>query len=377
VRPPSGRPATWLLAVALVALVDAAITRTRVLWGHIPTENTIDPQWAQISQTYQVARKLFHDPGRPAPVRVALLGDSRIWFAGHAPYVERALAAVAPDLDVRVDDLGIFGALAGDLAMVSRHVDRLEPQLVVLALGPAQLLPDESGRLGNVPAALLDFGWGDSPLPAPTYGARAERWARTLWPLFRFRELARGVLWQRVFPEPEAHAPLPDRVSSPRELFDFLYGADGAAADAAFETWRRAPTLERYVDYLRVVHSRWLDDRSGPLRGSARLADADRALGMLDWAVARLRGEHRRVVVLLMPENPVLDADTAGRYHDPALSDRAAGLVRTVARRQGVDVVDGRRWMPAEAFFDLLHLFPDVSGFQRPLAEEIVRALGT
>ena len=76
-----------------------------------------------------------------------------------------------------------------------------------------------------------------------------------------------------------------------------------------------------------------------------------------------------------MPENPVLDADTAGRYHDPALSDRAADLIRTVADRHGVEVVDARRWMPAEAFFDLLHLFPDVSGFQRPLAEEIVRAL--
>src|SRR5690242_21400939 len=62
---------------------------------------------------------------------------------------------------------------------------------------PAQLMSDRSGHLGNVPAALLDFGWGDAPLPPPTFAGRVERWMRTLWPLFRFRELARGAIEQR------------------------------------------------------------------------------------------------------------------------------------------------------------------------------------
>ena len=40
-----------------------------------------------------------------------------------------------------------------------------------------------------------------------------------------------------------------------------------------------------------------------------------------------------------------------------------------------VAVVDGRRWMPVESFADLNHVMPDVSGFQRPLAREILNAI--
>ena len=45
-----------------------------------------------------------------------------------------------------------------------------------------------------------------------------------------------------------------------------------------------------------------------------------------------------------------------------------------LAARHVLRVVDGRRWMTAESFMDFVHLFPDVSGFQVPLAQEIVRA---
>ena len=79
--------------------------------------------------------------------------------------------------------------------------------------------------------------------------------------------------------------------------------------------------------------------------------------------------------MLLLPDNPLLDFDTAGEYHAPGFSARVADAVYAAAGRHGVRVVDGRRWMPAEAFYDLIHLMPDLSGFQKPLAEEILRAL--
>ena len=77
-----------------------------------------------------------------------------------------------------------------------------------------------------------------------------------------------------------------------------------------------------------------------------------------------------------MPENPLIELDTGNRYHRPGLSDDAAAIVRGLAARRDIPVVDARRWMPAEAFVDFDHLMTDLSGFQRPLAAEIVRASG-
>src|SRR5207253_6327964 len=84
-RPGSaGSLLAWALALLLLVPIDALITRTSLLWGRTSYENGLDLRLAQLSQTYQVARKLYA-PERPAPVRVALLGDSRLWFAAHEP----------------------------------------------------------------------------------------------------------------------------------------------------------------------------------------------------------------------------------------------------------------------------------------------------
>ena len=78
-----------------------------------------------------------------------------------------------------------------------------------------------------------------------------------------------------------------------------------------------------------------------------------------------------------MPENPLLAADTGGAYHNLAFSERSAALIRTLAARHGVAVIDGRHWLAAPAFADFNHVFPDISGFQTPLAQEILNALGS
>src|SRR5438132_12207058 len=113
----AGSPLTWTLALLFLVPIDMAITHTPLLWGRTSFENTHDLKFAQLAQTYQVARKLYA-PERPARVRVTLLGDSRLWFGAHAPYVERALRRRAPALDVRVDTLAVFGALIADLEVI-------------------------------------------------------------------------------------------------------------------------------------------------------------------------------------------------------------------------------------------------------------------
>jgi hypothetical protein len=45
--------------------------------------------------TYDVARKLYH-PRRPAAVRVAILGNSRVWFPARDAIVERELQRLDP-----------------------------------------------------------------------------------------------------------------------------------------------------------------------------------------------------------------------------------------------------------------------------------------
>ena len=369
-RGAAGSPLTWGLALLFLVPIDVAITRTPLLWGPTSYENTHDLRLVQLAETYKTARKLYA-PERPARVRVALLGDSRLWFAAHEPYVERQLRRRAPELDVRVDTLAVFGALIGDMEVISRHLDRQAPSVVVLAIGGQELVPTADGELQHWPARLLSVGWRDGPLPPASQAERLDRWLRTVWPLYRFHEFARAALADRIFPGTPAGRPLPDHFSSSREVFDYFRTAQAPEVEAAYRAWREHPSLPAFLDYVLVGHPLlpWRPRVAGDARPDAR------ALEVLDALLGRLRRQRTATFVLLLPENPLLDLDTAGEYHSPGFSDRVADAVRAVAARQGIRVVDGRRWMPAEAFYDLLHLMPDLSGFQEPLAEEILRAL--
>src|SRR5262249_52685382 len=106
---PASSPATWGLTLVFVALISAAITHTSILWRRMSGEDTRDVRWAQVAQTFQAARVLY-GPHTTDAKRVVLLGDSRVWFAAQSPYVEREIRRIAPDLDVEVDNLAIFGA---------------------------------------------------------------------------------------------------------------------------------------------------------------------------------------------------------------------------------------------------------------------------
>jgi hypothetical protein len=372
----AGGPLTWVLALGLAAALDAAITRTPVLWAPTAFETTRDMSRVAFAQSYQAARTLYAP--EPAARRVVVLGNSRAYLGARPALVEAELQRLGVDPGVRVDSLAIFGAGLGDEEVVARHVPRLRPALVVLTLGASDLEDTPALPLAGTPAHLLDVGWADGPLPPPDAAARLERWGRTVWPLFRFREFARAALADRLVPGP-ADPPLPDRFADMHAVFAYMQrGADPSPVDAAWAAWRAAPSLRTFVAYLErespanlaLVRSRTRDER----------VPADAAAPgrrVLDALLDRLAALPAPALVVLMPENPILAEDAAGEYHRPGVSDAVAGLVVAAAARDGVRVVDARTWLPAEAFLDFDHPIPDLGGFHRPFARVIADALAS
>jgi len=375
VRPPApaaASPVTWLLAIVLLAGIDAAVTRTSLLWGKTSTWVKSGIERVYVWQTYDVARKLYY-PRRRAAVRVVLLGNSRIWFPARQPFVERALHRLDPRLDVRVDNLAIFGAHVGDMEIISRHLDRVKPQVVVVALGPADLVPTSWGKIVNATGELLDVGWRDGPIPPANETARVNRWLKTVWPLYCFRRFVRQRIEDGLFPYPE-DTEFPDHFASRQDYFDFVNDKKRAAmVGDLYAAWRRHPTLAGFVDFLGGKKGRF--GFTEPVPPPETLTLHSPGVLALDRLLARVSRQAPDSFVLLMPENPLLDDDTEGLYHRIGFSDHGAELIRRVAARYHVRVVDGRHWMPADRFVDFVHVFPDVSGFQDLLAKEILHAL--
>jgi hypothetical protein len=128
------------------------------------------------------------------------------------------------------------------------------------------------------------------------------------------------------------------------------------------------------VDYLKIGSDGYLELARQRAAGPP-LTEQSPGTRVLDAVLTRLAGGPWTTIVFLMPENPLIELDAAREYHRPGFSAEAAAIVTRVAERHQVRVVDARAWMPAEAFIDFDHLMPDLSGFQRPFAEEIAAAL--
>jgi hypothetical protein len=370
-HPAAGSPATWSIAVLFVAALGSAITAAPVIWGKSELWTRGRLGWLAFWQTYDVARKI--ERPRPAPgARVVLLGNSLLWFPAREQLIEEELARLAPGRDIRIDNLAVFGMRIGDLEVVSRYLPPLHPTLVILALSGPELVETGWGKLLNPTGELLDVGWADGPLPPRDMVERADRWARTAWPLYRLRQFARAAILDRLQPNPDDVA-VPDHFGSTRAFFDFLHAPAGAEVEAAYGRWRSERTLDAFVAYLKVTTR--LFGLAEPLPGAGTLTADSPGARVLDHLVRRLAAGPWKSVILLMPQNPLLAADTAGTYHDQAFTERSAALVRSIAEHYGVEVVDGRAWMPAEAFADFYHLFPELSGFQTPLARTILDGL--
>jgi hypothetical protein len=365
-------PRTWILALLFLAVIDVGVTRTAVLWGVTRFEYGRDPSQLAFAQTYQATRAAYAPPDDAADA-VMLLGNSRIWLAARPAFLRRELERLVQAAPP-IENLGIFGANVGDLEMLSRHLVRRRAGLVVVAVGGSDLLGSGSALASGVPARLLRIGWDNGPLPSGPLTARADRLARTMWPLYRFREFTRAAIDDRVWPTvtPE---PFPDAIPSTAALFRLMYGERGPAVESAYRDWMRAPSLDAFVRYLESSGGGNLE-LARARAVEARTFDAGSpGVAVLDALLARMAAASWRTVVLLVPENPILAEDRDGVFHAPGFSDRARDVVASTAARHGIAFVDARAWMPASGFLDLDHLLPDLSGVQRPLAEVIVHAL--
>ena len=359
----------------LLVAIDAGITRTGLLWSPRSFEDTREIQRSTFAQTYHAARAVYA-PG-PAPAQdVLVLGNSRVWLAARPSFTEPELNAQLDAEPVRLRNLAIFGAGVGDLEMLARHLVRRPARLVLVTIGTSDLTGSVMAPLAGLPSELLRRGWTPSAVGEESAAERVDRWGRTLWPLYGFREFARAALVDRLAPDREAR-PLPEHFDSTLDVFQVMYGERAGRVDAAYGAWRAAGTLDAFVAYLRETGGTNLDlvEQRAALRTTLERPDpGPRAFAML---LGRLAAAGSPVRVLVMPEHPVLAQDAAGRYHDAARSARAFELIAESAGRHGIPVTDGRRWLPASAFIDFDHPFPELGGFHARLADEVADALAS
>ena len=363
---------TWGLALVFLMLIDAGITRTSLLWGPTAFENsggirTVFPQ------TYQALRKIYY-PEREANERVVLLGNSRLSLAVRGDGLQNQIDSRAKGRDIQVSNLAIFGAYTGDTAALIRHLDVLEPELVVITLGGPELLrvptnPDAAG-----PASLLKIGWRDGPVPTRSLGDRLDRWLRTIWPLYRFREFTQAALLDLILDRPDP-GPAPIHFKSEMDLFRQLYGERAPEVAAARGRFLRERDLASFSDYVETVGPQHLERQRRRVRNAQPILDSTPSVEVLDKMLGSLASQGRKTLLLIFPENPILDLDIRNELHRPAILEAGAEIMHKLGARHGVRVIDGRRWLPAESYLDFDHPIFDMHLFEEKMAREILDAL--
>lgn len=374
-RSAAAHPVTWLLALAMLGAIDAGITRTSLLWSPRTFEETRDLGRTTFAQTYHAARAVYA-PGPTPAEEVLVLGNSRVWLAARRSFTAPALARRLAPEPVEFRNLAIFGAGVGDLETLSRHLVRRPARLVVVTVGTGDLAGSAMAPLAGIPSTLLRRGWTASPIGPEPLARRVDRWGRTLWPLYGFREFARAALLDRVRPDRDAE-PLPARFPTTRAVFEVMYGTRAERVEAAFRAWVRSGTLDAFVTYLRETGGTNLALVEQRARVRTPIDATTPGARAFDMLLARLATGPAAVRVLVMPEHPVLAQDEAGRYHDHVRSAAAFRLLGEISARHGVPLTDGRGWLRADEFIDFDHPFPELGGFHARLVEEVAHALGS
>jgi hypothetical protein len=221
----------------------------------------------------------------------------------------------------------------------------------------------------------LSIGFRDGAVKTASLRERLDRWLRTVWRLYRFREFAREAILDRVLDRPDP-GPAPQDFESRAALFEQIYGDRAPAVDAAYRAWQGDGGLEAYARYLQSVGPGHLARMQKRARGRDPLTRDTPAVVAFESLLEDLADSGRPVVVLLMPENPLLALDTAGAYHRVEIPDQAAALVHELASEHDLPVLDARDWLAAECFLDFDHPVFQLEDFERPLAKEIADVVG-
>jgi len=360
----------WALTPLFLAGIGMGVTRSPLLWGHTSFENAALGPRGTLAQVYRAMRALY-GPGSREGLQVVVLGNSRLIGLTD---LERALARRKEPLEIRVRLLPIFAGGPVAFEALGRHVARRQPALVVVAVTGSDLeIPVDTGAQQLV-RKMLRVGWRDLSGPPPGLLARLDRWLRTLWPFYRFREIARAALLDRIHPIGSGRQ-LPSHYRTTEELFETMRPGQGHAIEVAHRRFLADPSLKRFLDYLAVGQSFHVDEvrhrTAHPPPPGVETANEDALRSLL----ADLGAAGVRTRILLTPQNPILAQDRADVFHDPARLRRGREALLRLAAAQGTPVIDATRWLPAEAFLDFDHVLPDLGGFGERLAPEVWRAL--
>ena len=366
---PATSLASWGLALLLIVGLDVAIAHTSLLWGPTRFEHRGEAEML-FGRSFQVARTVY-GPQRDADFRIAVLGNSRLVYALQERTLERVLTASGRP-GARVDQLAMFGACPEMLETVSRRIDALAPDVIVLAINGSDLEIECESAGHRAAMRPFDLGvWNGEETKA---GDWLDRFARTHWRLWRYRSYLRARIEDGFTREAVPRSGVLED-SSVLDSLSQIFAAGSVSGEQAYREWQGEPSLRKFVDYLKVAQP--LQLKAARLRASSEpdpIVEA-RNLAWLDVMLRRMVSGGATPFVLLMPENPIFASDRAGRFHRVGDSERGARLIEEVATGLGVQVIDGRRWLPARFFLDLTHLRPGDSIFELMLARNLLDRL--
>jgi hypothetical protein len=357
--------ASWLVALALLLGLDAAILKSGLFFRPWAFESSRDPAVTLIAQSFSITRKM-NTPTRSGHRRVVMLGSSRAMMGA---WNEAGMETrIPPSADpIQFDNLAMFGAAMPELAAIARWTARAHPDLALVAIGPAELLtPSGPAHSGT---RLLRRGWSWKDLATgESLTTQLDRILRSTWQLYGYREFIRAALADLLMGRWKPEPPVDFR--SIEEFHQRMRPDEAERAATTYQSFLEDPHLERYLAYLGP-------DRLAPYhRAVAGWEEPSAsALVALDKTLARLTESGASTVILLMPQSPLLAEDKTGELHRPELEALAVQAIRDTADRRGVAVIDARAWIGADRFLDFHHLMPGLSGFEDRLAKEITDGL--
>jgi hypothetical protein len=297
---------------------------------------------------------------------VVLLGNSQMEAAARPLVGLGAVRRPGGGGEGRIESLCVFATAPTDWEVIARALGPLRPELVLIGLS-APDLGTTLERARTMPIVhLLDVGFRSGLVPPADLESRLDRWARTVWHLYRYRMLFHDLLLPAS--GPRTPQDFLDTPRSPLEVLAMFHGGpergqELLAARQAFLDSHDPAAFLSYVarlrgpDYLPGLRERW-----------QTLAPQALQLQALRGIVTHVRAAGGEPVWVLLPENPLLERDPVIGDTVHERSDEIAALLGGEAGAQGVALVDLRRTFPPERFLDLNHLFYEGERFGPVLA---------